>query len=143
MAIHRLIECAITGSSFPMYGDGSQVRDFTYVGDAVAANALAASVDVPPGSVLNIGGGAMASLSSIIETVEKLLERGVRIDERSPVMGERPHDRGRHATSVGGPRLGAPGVRGRRDWSCRSAGTARAEAPSRMLDALLEAVREA
>ncbi len=32
MAIHRLLEAALSGATFPLYGDGSAVRDFTYVG---------------------------------------------------------------------------------------------------------------
>ena len=43
MATHRLIRAALEGGSFPMYGTGDQVRDFTYVGDVVAANLAAAN----------------------------------------------------------------------------------------------------
>jgi UDP-glucuronate 4-epimerase len=42
MAFHRLCQATITGEPFPLYGDGSQVRDFTYVEDVVAANLAAA-----------------------------------------------------------------------------------------------------
>ena len=33
MAHHRLIECAMDQTPFPMFGDGAQERAFTYVGD--------------------------------------------------------------------------------------------------------------
>src|SRR4051812_32930977 len=33
MAMHRLIESALAGTPFPLYGDGSAVRDFTFVDD--------------------------------------------------------------------------------------------------------------
>ena len=36
MAFHRLIEAALDRQPFPLFGDGSHVRDFTYVGDVVA-----------------------------------------------------------------------------------------------------------
>ncbi len=43
MATHRLIDSALTGSEFAMFGDGSQIRDFTYVDDVVEANLAAAT----------------------------------------------------------------------------------------------------
>src|SRR5437879_4946163 len=42
MSIHRLCEAAIHGVAFPCYGDGSQVREFTFVDDIVRGNLLAA-----------------------------------------------------------------------------------------------------
>ena len=35
MSIHRLCEAAVDGTTFPRYGDGTQIREFTYVGDIV------------------------------------------------------------------------------------------------------------
>lgn len=32
-AFHRLIAAGLNGHAFPLYGDGSQERDFTFVGD--------------------------------------------------------------------------------------------------------------
>jgi nucleoside-diphosphate-sugar epimerase len=88
MAMHRIIESAITGKSFPQYGDGSQVRDFTYVSDVVTANLLAATAEIAPGTVLNIGGGAMTSLSDVISSVERLVGRSVPIESRGSVAGD-------------------------------------------------------
>ena len=42
MSIHRLCEAAISGEPFPRFGDGEQVREFTFVADIVAANLAAA-----------------------------------------------------------------------------------------------------
>ena len=71
MAIHRLIEVALRGGQFRVFGTGEQRRDFTYVDDAVSANLLAASADLAPGTVLNIGGGSDSSLNEIIAIVER------------------------------------------------------------------------
>src|SRR5262249_44853684 len=38
MALSRLCAAALTGARFPRYGDGSQIREFTYVGDIVRGN---------------------------------------------------------------------------------------------------------
>jgi nucleoside-diphosphate-sugar epimerase len=86
MAVHRLVEAALSGEAFPVYGDGRQVRDLTYVADVVEANVLAGGArDVPPGAVLNVAGGTVTSLSHLIETVEELTGRPVPI-ERRPVQ---------------------------------------------------------
>ena len=57
MAFHRLIEAARNGTPFPLYSDGRQVRDFTYVDDVVTANLAAVRADPPPGTVVNVAGG--------------------------------------------------------------------------------------
>ena len=42
MSIHRLIEAALDGTSFPRFGDGTQVRELTHVTDAIVAARLGA-----------------------------------------------------------------------------------------------------
>lgn len=88
MAMHRLIEAALTGGAFPMYGDGSQVRDFTHVSDIVAANLAAVEADVPRGTVVNIAGGSSASLAEVISTVEKLTGREIELDRHPSQAGD-------------------------------------------------------
>jgi UDP-glucose 4-epimerase len=70
MGFHRLIEAALSGSAFPLYGDGHQTRDFTYVADIVQGTLLAAA-RAEPGSVLNLGGGARISMTDVISIVEE------------------------------------------------------------------------
>jgi UDP-glucuronate 4-epimerase len=72
MAFHRMIECALEHRTFDVYGTGAQIRDFTFVGDVVAANMAAGVADVEPGSVLNISGGSSVSLADVIATVGEL-----------------------------------------------------------------------
>ncbi len=88
MAIHRLIEAAITGSSFSMYGDGEQVRDFTYVADVVDANLLAAAAAVRPGSVVNVAGGSAVTLREVVGLVEEMVERSVAVERRPISPGD-------------------------------------------------------
>ena len=85
MAMHRLVETALSGGSFPLYGTGEQVRDFTFVADVVAANLAAALVEVEPGAVLNVAGGGASTLLEVIGTVERLTGRTVALD-RSPAQ---------------------------------------------------------
>jgi UDP-glucuronate 4-epimerase len=69
MATHRLIDSALNGSEFVMFGDGSQIRDFTYVGDVVQANVCAATESAAVGRVFNIGGGSAASMHDVVAAV--------------------------------------------------------------------------
>lgn len=88
MAMHRLVEAALGGSPFPRYGDGRQVRDFTYVGDVVAANLAAASADVAPGTVCNIAGTGSTTVAEVIDLVGELAGRPVEIDPRPAEPGD-------------------------------------------------------
>jgi UDP-glucuronate 4-epimerase len=89
MALHRLIEAALSGARFPLFGDGRQVRDLTFVADVVEANMAAAEARaLPPATVLNIAGGTVTSLRSVIEMVEELLGRSVEIDQRPAQRGD-------------------------------------------------------
>lgn len=88
MAMHRLIEAALEGSSFPMYGDGSQIRDFTYVGDVVRGNVAAATADLPAGSVFNVAGGGAVTLAEVISIVERLTNASIQIERRGDQVGD-------------------------------------------------------
>lgn len=72
MAFHRVIEAALGGPPFVQRGDGCQVREFTYVDDAVAATIAALAADLPPGWIGNVGGGEPTSLRDAIRLVEEL-----------------------------------------------------------------------
>lgn len=78
MAIHRLIECALRGREFAVFGTGEQVRDFTYVDDIVSANVAAATTDLEPGLVCNIAGGESTTVAELISSVEAYTQMDVR-----------------------------------------------------------------
>jgi nucleoside-diphosphate-sugar epimerase len=66
MAFHRFAEAALRRLPAPLHGDGSQVRDFTYVDDAAAATIAAAERG---SGIINIGGGSPASLNEAIRLI--------------------------------------------------------------------------
>jgi nucleoside-diphosphate-sugar epimerase len=84
MAFSKLIDSARHGKSFPLHGDGSQVRDFTFVGDVVEANKLAAFSQTNRGSVFNIGGGSPVSMITAIAMLEEIMDSKIEI-VNSPV----------------------------------------------------------
>ncbi len=69
MAFRRFCEAIVEGEPLELYGDGRQTRDFTYVGDIVAATRAAASVRTSPGRVFNVGGGERTSLNRALEVL--------------------------------------------------------------------------
>jgi nucleoside-diphosphate-sugar epimerase len=77
MAFDRLIRAALTDSPFTVFGDGSQVRSFTYVDDVADAAIAAAQTDTEPGAVFNVAGGTVAGLSEIIDAVGEAAGRPV------------------------------------------------------------------
>jgi nucleoside-diphosphate-sugar epimerase len=69
MGFHRFIRAQLTGQEIPIFGDGEQTRDFTYVDDIV--NGLIAAPTAPAGLVMNLGGGSRVSLRAALGTLEQ------------------------------------------------------------------------
>lgn len=88
MAIHRMIESALEGTPFPVFGDGSHVRDFTFVGDVVEANLAAADSDVAPGVVVNVAGGSSITVAELLDLVGEAVGRPVPVERQSPQPGD-------------------------------------------------------
>jgi UDP-glucose 4-epimerase len=72
MVIPNFVRQALAGQPITVFGDGSQTRSFTYVGDVVCA--LAALVKEPGavGQVFNIGNAEEISIRDLAERVKKL-----------------------------------------------------------------------
>ncbi|MCU7802743.1 MAG: dTDP-glucose 4,6-dehydratase [Candidatus Thiodiazotropha sp. (ex Lucinoma borealis)] len=83
--IPLFIQKALTGETLPIYGDGSNVRDWLYVEDHCSAiwRVLEAG---RPGEVYNVGGNNEMTNLEVIETLCKLL------DELVPDSPYRPHN---------------------------------------------------
>ena len=72
-AVPIFIGAMFAGEAPMIFGDGSQTRDFIYVGDVVRALLLAAEQEKAKGEVMNIGGGASISILELVEVVRDLL----------------------------------------------------------------------
>jgi nucleoside-diphosphate-sugar epimerase len=88
MSIYRLCEATLGAQSFPRFGDGTQIREFTYVDDIVAGNLAAAERNVAPGSVANLAGGGEITLNELIALVGELAETQVKVDEQPAQAGD-------------------------------------------------------
>lgn len=73
MAFTKFCLAALRGEGIPVFGSGDQIRDFTFVGDVVEANLLAAqSQGVTPGEVFNISGGVSVSVNDVLAVLQEL-----------------------------------------------------------------------
>ncbi len=79
MAFHRFIRSGLLGEPITIFGNGHQTRDFTYVGDIVAAT-VAALESGPEGGVLNVGGGSRVTLNEALDAIESTL--GIKLERR-------------------------------------------------------------
>lgn len=82
------IRQALHGEDLSVYGDGEQLRDFTYVTDAVEAFLVAALTDSCYGQALNVGGMEPISLLQVAELSQQLADEGGKV-HRIPWPAER------------------------------------------------------
>lgn len=75
--VPRFISAIAAGEPVPIYGDGTQSRDFTYVTNVVAANLLAADADGVNGAVLNVATGISTTVDELADTIGEVLGRPV------------------------------------------------------------------
>jgi UDP-glucose 4-epimerase len=71
MAFHRFCQNILRDAPLTFYGDGRQVRDFTYVEDVVEILASALTADAV-GEVINVGGGSPTSLLDAVTVLEEI-----------------------------------------------------------------------
>lgn len=89
--IPRFIGSALTGEPVPVYGDGAQSRDFTYVDNVVAANFLAMDAPAGVGEVFNVSGGQRVTVRELIEAIGRVLGRRPRTVDSAPRRGDVRH----------------------------------------------------
>ena len=85
MAFHKFCKAMLRGEEIPVYGDGRQSRDFTYIDDAVEANVRAWQRSAPQG-VYNVGGGSQVDVLEAIALLERALgvKARLRFETRPP-----------------------------------------------------------
>lgn len=78
-AVAVFLDRALRGKPIQIWGDGSVVRDYLYVGDAAEALVKAAAFEGEP-KLFNIGSGVGTSLMQLIKEIEALLGRPVPVE---------------------------------------------------------------
>jgi UDP-glucuronate 4-epimerase len=91
MAFSIFCRSIMEGERITIFGDGSQTRDFTFVGDVVRATCAAAEVDGIQGEVFNIGGGAQSGLKEALDLIQALLGRDALAEYQPNQLGDVRH----------------------------------------------------
>jgi nucleoside-diphosphate-sugar epimerase len=87
MAFHHFLRLLLENRPIPIYGDGEQTRDFTFIDDIVEANFLACQSPVV-GEALNIGGGTTVALNEAIGLCEQVSGKRANLHIRPVEKGD-------------------------------------------------------
>jgi len=87
MAFHIFLRAAITNNKIDIYGNGEQIRDFTYVDDVVNANMLSLELGVS-GNIYNIGGGSNISINETLKLIESITNKTLKISYKDTQKGD-------------------------------------------------------
>jgi nucleoside-diphosphate-sugar epimerase len=87
MGFHRFLRAGLLGEPITLFGDGEQTRDFTFVGDIVAAT-IAAGDRGMPGAVYNIGGGSRVTINRVLEIIARIAGRPLEIRRQPAEKGD-------------------------------------------------------
>lgn len=88
LAIRKFIDLIKENKPIPVYGDGTTIRDYTYVDDIVDGIISAINYNDTPYEIINLGGGAPVSLNQMIETIEKVLNKKATIEHLPMQLGD-------------------------------------------------------
>lgn len=93
MAIHKFTRSIDRGEEIPVYGNGGSVRDYTFVGDAVAGTAAAiewTGKNRNRFGVFNIGGSETIKLNSLVCLIENAVGKKAKIRRMPSQAGDMP-----------------------------------------------------
>src|SRR2546428_1193967 len=89
LAIHKFARLITAGKPIPVFGDGSTARDYTYVTDTVDG-VIACTQKEFGYDIFNLGESQTATLSRLIELLEKHLGKKAIIDRQPVQPGDVP-----------------------------------------------------
>jgi UDP-glucose 4-epimerase len=78
--ITTFIRRALDGETIQVFGDGAQLRDFTYVDDAVEAFLATATTEAAYGEALNVGGIEPVSLLEVARLCQEIAASGGQVE---------------------------------------------------------------
>ena len=89
MAIHLFADKIMNGQQITMFGDGSSLRDYTYVDDIVRG--VVAAVDKPMGyQIINLGNCSPIRLDKLIEAISNAVGKSADIRQLPDQPGDVP-----------------------------------------------------
>lgn len=88
VVIPKFIDCIMNDKEPPIFGDGLQSRDFTYIDNVVSANILAATTPGIKNEVFNVAVGKDNTVLNIVKEVNGILGK----DIKPKFLDKRPGD---------------------------------------------------
>ena len=89
LAIRKFAERMILGEPIPVFGDGSALRDFTFIDDVV--DGVTRALDIDSGFALyNLGAGRKVSVLEVVKLLERALEAPAEIEWLPVQTGDVP-----------------------------------------------------
>ncbi len=73
MAFNIFIRHGLEKRPLPIFGDGSQTRDFTYISDIIDGTLRAGEAPGIEGMAFNLGGGSRVSLEHVLDLLDELM----------------------------------------------------------------------
>ncbi len=89
--IPNFITACLDGRAPKVFGDGEQSRDFTFVGDVVRANLLAAEAEGVSGSCFNIAAGKRITINHLVEAVRSATGCEIEVEHEPARPGDVRH----------------------------------------------------
>lgn len=88
VVIPKFITSLLVDKRPPIFGDGNQERDFTYIKDVVAANISALLKENIGGQIFNIAGGSPKSVNYLFSFLKKLTSKDLEPEYLEPRCGD-------------------------------------------------------
>jgi UDP-glucose 4-epimerase len=89
--IPTFVHAALTGAPLSVHGDGTQSRDFTYVGSVTAALTDAVLRRITSPAPVNLAFGTRVSLLDVIAELERIVDHAVQCTHSDNRAGDVPH----------------------------------------------------
>ncbi|MEJ2355760.1 MAG: GDP-mannose 4,6-dehydratase, partial [candidate division WOR-3 bacterium] len=89
MAIRKFVKLIMENKPLPMFGDGSSIRDYTYIKDCI--DCVFSAIENPMDfEIINIGSGKTISLKALIEILERVTGKKIKTKQLEEQTGDVP-----------------------------------------------------
>jgi len=89
MAIRKFAKLIMEEKPIPMFGDGSSIRDYTYINDCI--DCISTAVEKPMGfEIINIGSGRTITLKQLISVLKEVSGKKISIRKLAEQTGDVP-----------------------------------------------------
>ena len=90
MAPYKFLNAIYSGKHFDKYGDGTSMRDYTYIDDIVNGIISSLESDIKTSEIFNLGNSSPVSLNKFIETCEKVTGKKANFKQLGNQLGDVP-----------------------------------------------------